>query len=130
MIPASYSKFERKGEGVRNIELVFIKRELETLCQLCLYRPSGHFVSHHSISSPPFCWGDNFQSQILKRGRGSEKNECLAGLKEFLPWMFARERGCLPCFLSKKAFKNKIWLWGLNFKCWSLPVLAKQPINV
>ena len=31
---------------------------------------------------------------------------------------------------QRKSSKNKIWLWGLNFKCWSWPTLAKQPINV
>ena len=37
---------------------------------------------------PSFYWGDNFQSQILKRGR-SKKNECLGGLNDFLPLIFA-----------------------------------------
>ena len=36
----------------------------------------------------PYTGGDKLQSQILKRG-GSEKDECLSGLKEFLPQIFA-----------------------------------------
>ena len=32
---------------------------------------------------------------------GSEKNECLGGLKEFLPWIFAG--GLLTVFLVKKS---------------------------
>ena len=42
-----------------------------------------------TVSAPPFLLGggDNFRSQILKRGE-SEKNECLGGLKEFLSWAF------------------------------------------
>ena len=58
----------------------------------------------HSISPPLplFAGGDNFQSKILK-WRGSEKNECLRGRKEFLPWILA----CgAYCFLSKKTSKN------------------------
>ena len=41
---------------------------------------------------PSFCWGDNFQSQILKKGR-SEKNECLGGLNDFLPLILASGEG-------------------------------------
>ena len=63
-----------------------------------------HITAHpqYHITPPPLsAEGGNFQSQILKRG-ASEKNECLGGLKEFLPWIFAW-RGLL-CFLSKKDF--------------------------
>ena len=46
------------------------------------------------------------------------------GLKEFLSWIFGREGG-----FTVLVFK-KVWLSGLNFKCWFWPVLAKQSINV
>ena len=44
--------------------------------------------------SPPFCWGDSLQSQILKRGGvgvggDQKKDECLGGLNESLPQIFA-----------------------------------------
>ena len=72
-------------------------------------------MSKHSndwpLRDPPFCWGDelantvdNFQSQILKRGE-SEKNKCLSGLKEFLPWIFAWGAYNVSC--QKKDFQNK-----------------------
>ena len=63
----------------------------------------------HSISVPPpfSAGGDNLQSQILQRG-GSEKNECLGGLKEFLPWIICW--GAYNASCQKKTFKNKIWL--------------------
>ena len=44
---------------------------------------------------------DNLQSQSLKRG-GSEKKECLGGLKESLPQIFAGGR--LTMFLVKKDY--------------------------
>ena len=53
----------------------------------------------------PFCWGHNFQSQILKRG-GLAKNECLGGLKEFLAWIFAW-RAYILFFSPKKLLKMK-----------------------
>ena len=55
---------------------------------------------HRSISPSLSARGDNLQSQILK-SRGSEKNECLGGLKESQPQIFAWG-GSLLCFLSKK----------------------------
>ena len=72
----------------------------------------------------------NIVGQLLvphfEKGR-SEKNECLWGLSSchrYLP-------GELTMFLlKKKTLENKIWHCGLNFKCWSWPVLAKPPINV
>ena len=64
------------------------------------------------LPSPPppprFCWeGTTFTPKFNFEKWGSEKNDCLDGLKEFLPWIFAKG---LTCFLSKKTFKNKIWL--------------------
>ena len=35
---------------------------------------------HKSLPSPRFCW----EGTIFEKG-GSEKNDCLGGLKEFLP---------------------------------------------
>ena len=80
-------------------------------------------------AAPPFCRGDNFQPQILKRGE-QKKKWVPGGLTEFLPWIFHwgwRGNGGGAYYVS---CQKKIWLWGLSFKCWSWPVLAKQPINV
>ena len=47
--------------------------------------------------------GTTFSPKFEKKGKeeGQEKNECLEGLKEILPQMFAW--GSLLCFLSKKS---------------------------
>ena len=73
-----------------------------------LQQMSGYmnFNDHlHSITPPPptphFLLGGNLQSKILKREEDQEKNECLVGLEESLPQIFAK--GNLY-FLSKKAF--------------------------
>ena len=79
-----------------------------------------------SVSPPTFCWGATFSPKFWK-GEDQKKNDCFGGLKKFLPWIFALGAYHVSC---QKTFKNKIWLYGLNFKCWSWPVLAKQPINV
>ena len=47
-----------------------------------------HHHHHHRHHSSPFCWQGNFQSQILKRGN-QKKNQCLGGLKEFMPLIFS-----------------------------------------
>ena len=68
-----------------------------------LQQMSGYmnFNDHlHSIT-PHFLLGGNLQSKILKREEDQEKNECLVGLEESLPQIFAK--GNLY-FLSKKAF--------------------------
>ena len=56
-----------------------------------LYRLLSVVASSSSSSeSPPFCMGGgggDFQFQILKGGI-TKKNDCLGGLKEFLPWIF------------------------------------------
>ena len=77
-------------------------------------------ISH---SPPPVSAG---RGQFLKRGDqkkmiawGDLKSSC----HEYL-------LGDLLFLVNKKTFKNKIWLLQLNFKCWSWPVLAKQPVNV
>ena len=80
-----------------------------------------HFWKDITVSAPlHFLLGRyHFQSQILKRG---------GDLFEFVPQIFAW--GDLLYFLSKKLPKIKYCFEGSNFKCWSWPVLAKQPINV
>ena len=45
------------------------------------------FILMYRSISQLFYWGYNVQFQILIR-RELEKNDCLGGLKEFLPWMF------------------------------------------
>ena len=56
-----------------------------------------------SVPLPLFCWGGNFQSQILKRG--DEKKMSAEGDLEFLPWIFAW--GAYYVFLSKKDLQIK-----------------------
>ena len=73
----------------------------------------------------PFLLGDNFQSQILKRGIRKKMSAWVNSMSSchgYLP-------GGLLCFLPKKTFKNRTCLWRLHFKCWSWSALAKQPIN-
>ena len=38
----------------------------------------------------PFCFllGGQLSMPDFEKGRGSEKNECLGGLKDFQPWIF------------------------------------------
>ena len=64
-------------------------------------------MKYSSISSLPparpphaILRGDNFKSQILKRG-DQKKNECLGELNEFLPWVFTWGP---TMFLAKKDF--------------------------
>ena len=60
---------------------------------------------HSMYHSPPFCRGDNFQSQILNCGK-SEKNGCLGGI----PAMLNICLGGLLCFLLKKDLKKNMAL--------------------
>ena len=61
----------------------------------------------HSISPPPFSWGG--QHSVPNFGKvESEKNGCLVGLKEFLPWIIAWGAYYDSC--QKKTFKNTLWL--------------------
>ena len=89
--------------------------------------------------SPPFCWGDSLQSQILKRGGvgvgGIRKKMSAWGVltspcHRYLPWGWRWERVGLAMFLVKKDCKMKCGFERSIFKCQSWPVLAKQPINV
>ena len=92
---------------VKELALLFFQTQSH-LCDKILKTKRGmELVTSHSysISPPPFCWGDNFQSQILKRG-GLAKNECLGGLKEFLAWIFAW-RAYILFFSPKKLLKMK-----------------------
>lgn len=57
-----------------------------------------------TVTAPYFMGdGTTFSPKFEKKGKeeGQEKNECLEGLKEILPQMFAW--GSLLCFLSKKS---------------------------
>ena len=77
----------------------------------------------HTASVPPFCWVEQLSVPKLVKGEGYQiKNECLGGrLIEFLLQMFVLGRGEPTMFpVSKKTLH-----WGLNFKCWSCPVLTK-----
>ena len=83
------------------------------------------FESSHSISTP-FCWGATFNPKFWKVGyqkKMSTWRDLKSSCHGYLP-------GRLTIYLVKKRLKNKIWFWGLNFKCWFWPVLTKQPINV
>ena len=62
-----------------------------------------------SVSPPPFCWRDNLQFQILKRG-WSEKNECLGGLNKSLPRIFAWGTYFVSC--QKRLCKMKYGFEG------------------
>ena len=80
----------------------------------------------HSIA-PPLSAGGQLSVPNFEKG-GSEKKESLGDLKSsyhgYLPG------GAYYVSCQKKTFKNKIWIWGHNFKCWTWRVIAEQPINV
>ena len=88
-------------------------------------------LSTVSACLPPILvvWG-SFQSQILKRWGSGKKMSASGGLKYFLSWIFAFGVYYVSC--PKKRLKIRYNSEGAisNFKCWSWPVLAKQPINV
>ena len=103
------------------------------VCFLCLKDNSFdkskvfliHFESSHSISTP-LCCGTTFNPKFWKVGyqkKMSTWRDLKSSCHGYLP-------GRLTIYLVKKRLKNKIWFWGLNFKCWFWPVLTKQPINV
>ena len=70
-----------------------------------------------------FCWREQLSVPSFEKG-GSEKNDCLGGLKSFCHAEYLPVAG-LAMFLVKKTFKDKIWPLVLNFKCLSRPILAK-----
>ena len=83
------------------------------------------YIQHHPS---PFCEGEQLSVQNFEKG-GSEKGGVLGDLKSFCHAEYLP--GGLALFLlKKKSFKDKIWLWVLNFKCWSWPVLAKESVDV
>ena len=65
----------------------------------------------------------NFEKGEIRKKMSSSRN-LKSSCHGYLPG------GAYYVSCQKKTCKNKIWLWGLNFKCSSWPVLAKQPINV
>ena len=66
-------------------------------------------LNTHSIS-PPFLMGGQLSVPNFEKGGGSKKKSAWEG--DLM-------------FLVKKRLKNKIWVWGLNFKWWSLPVFRQ-----
>ena len=58
---------------------------------------------------PPLSAGGQLSAPHFEKG-GSEKNERLGGLKEFLPLIFALEGGAYYVSCQKKTFKSTIWL--------------------
>ena len=91
-------------------------------------RKNVFFNSLRKLSSisTPFCWGTIFNPKFWKMGyqkKMSTWRDLKSSCHGYLP-------GRLTIFLVKKRLKNKIWLWGLNFKCWFWLVLTKKPINV
>ena len=73
-------------------------------------------LSPHSISFLYSARGTMFSPKFRK---GKVKKLWPGELEEFLPQ-----------FLVKKTLQNKIWLWRLDFKYSSWPVLAKEPVHV
>ena len=71
-----------------------------------------------------------FLKELWKKNlRHEKKNECLGGLRVFATdtWYLL---GGLAMFLVSKRLQNKIWLWWLNFKYLSWPLLSKQPNSI
>ena len=78
---------------------------------------------------PPFLLGGQLLVPNFEKGGGQKKMSAWGDLKRSCHGYLPGGRGAHYVYCQKR-LKNKIWLWGLNFKCWSWPVLAKQPINV
>ena len=73
----------------------------------------GQLLHLHSIIPHLSAGGNDSQSQILKTG--DQKNMTACGdLKSSCHKYLPREAFYVSC--QKKTFKNKIWLFGLNFK--------------
>ena len=58
----------------------------------------------YTVSAPLSAGGQLSVPNFQKRGM-RKKTECLGGLKEFLPWIFAWGAS----FFVKKIFKRKLW---------------------
>ena len=70
--------------SVKVIKICMKSVSSKSVCNYLVFPGLSSLLQHPSPSA-----GDSIQSQILKRGGGSGKNECQGGLKEFLPHMFA-----------------------------------------
>ena len=67
---------------IRHMELAIIKREIAGTGK----RNHDYMKeAFYTVSAPHFLLGTIFSPKFWKGGRVSEKNECLGGLKEFLP---------------------------------------------
>ena len=78
----------------------------------------------------PFLLGGTTSISKLWKGGHRKVNDCLGGLKEFLPCWIVAWGVAMFLVKKKKTFKEKRWLWVPNLKCWSRPSLAKQSINI
>ena len=92
-----------------------------------MIRQKMFFISLRKLSQyqAPFLLGSTFNPNFWKAGyqkKMSTRRDLKSSCHGYLP-------GGLTIFLVKKRLKNKIWLWGLNFKCSFWTALTKQPIN-
>ena len=71
----------------------------------------------------PHNWGVNFHFHIIKRGGSGTQINAWGDLKGSSQRYLLQQEGF-------QLFLNNTWLWGLNFKCWSWPVLVKQRAQV
>ena len=111
---SKFCKFHRKTPVLESLFNKVATLAEETLTQV------------HSISLPPsFCWGTTFSPKSWKVGdqkKMSVWGDLNSSYHIYLPGEEGRggvSGAGLLCFLSKKTFKSKIWLWGLSFHCWS-----------
>ena len=78
---------------------------------------------------PSFCQGEQLSVQNFEKGKIRKK--WVLGWTERVPAMdICLEGAYYVSCQTKDIFLKKICPWGLYFKCWSWPILAKQPINV
>ena len=109
---SKFCKFHRKTLVLESLFNKVATLAEETLTQV------------HSISLPPsFYWGTTFSPKSWKVGdqkKMSVWGDLNSSYHIYLPGEEGGVSGAgLLCFLSKKTFKSKIWLWGLSFHCWS-----------
>ena len=114
----------------KSCEIMWQTKTISTIRVHMATKPGRMVTYLDPVSAPPppslpFCWGDNFQSHILKRGGISKKMSAREDLKSSYYRCLVVRANCVSCFK-----KETIWLRGLNFKCWSWSVLYKQPTNV
>ena len=78
--------------------------------------------------SPPLSLGGGNEPSVPNFEKGRlEKNECLGGLKESLPQIFALGAYYVSC--QKRLYKMKYGFKGSNFKFQSWPALANSQTN-